>query len=227
MKIIATRRKSFFALIALMISFSVLFLPTNNALAATTYKMTTTADANIRTSDSTKGKIIGLYKKGTTITYTAKTKNNWYKTTYKGKTGYVSGKYLTTYKAPVATTQSFTSLNNEAKKHIGKRYKIGATGPSCFDCSGYTQYVFSKGIKKSIPRTAKQQYASAKKIKASELKNGDLIFFNYGRGIAHVGIYVGNGKMLNAQNNGVKYDTIKSGYWKKYIAGYGRVTNLK
>lgn len=227
LKIIATRRKSFFALIALMISFSVLFLPTNNALAATTYKMTTTADANIRTSDSTKGKIIGLYKKGTTITYTAKTKNNWYKTTYKGKTGYVSGKYLTTYKAPVATTQSFTSLNNEAKKHIGKRYKIGATGPSCFDCSGYTQYVFSKGIKKSIPRTAKQQYASAKKIKASELKNGDLIFFNYGRGIAHVGIYVGNGKMLNAQNNGVKYDTIKSGYWKKYIAGYGRVTNLK
>lgn len=63
LKIIATRRKSFFALIALMISFSVLFLPTNNALAATTYKMTTTADANIRTSDSTKGKIIGLYKR--------------------------------------------------------------------------------------------------------------------------------------------------------------------
>lgn len=189
--------------------------------------MTTTADVNIRTTDNTKGKIIGLYKKGTTVTFTAKTKNNWYKTTYKGKVGYVSGKCVTTYKAPVATTQSFAALNNEAKKHIGKRYKMGATGPSCFDCSGYTQYVYSKGIKKSIPRTAKQQYASAKKIKASELKNGDLIFFNYGKGIAHVGIYVGNGKMLNAQNNGVKYDTIKSGYWKKYIAGYGRVTNLK
>lgn len=77
---------------------------------------------------------------------------------------------MTTYKAPVATTQSFTALNNEARKHIGKRYKIGATGPSCFDCSGYTQYVYSKGVKKSIPRTAKQQYASAKKIKAQELK---------------------------------------------------------
>ncbi|MBC1376246.1 SH3 domain-containing protein [Listeria sp. FSL L7-0091] len=228
MKIIAARRKIFFALIALIISFSVLFLPTNSALAATTYKMTTTADVNVRTTDSTSGKVIGFYKKGTTITFTAKTKNNWYKTSYKGKTGYVSGKCVTTYKAPVATsTQSFTSLNNEARKHLGKRYKMGATGPSCFDCSGYTQYVYSKGIKKAIPRTAKQQYASAKKIKASELKNGDLIFFNYGKGIAHVGIYVGNGKMLNAQNNGVKYDTIKSGYWKKYIAGYGRVANLK
>lgn len=54
-----------------------------------------------------------------------------------------------------------------------------------------------------------------------------MIFFNYGKGVAHVGIYVGNGKMLNAQNNGVKYDTITSGYWKKYIAGYGRVANLK
>lgn len=227
LKIIAARRKIFFALIALMISFSVLFLPTTNASAAATYKMTTTADVNVRTADNTSGKVIGFYKKGTTVTFTAKTKNNWYKTTYNGKVGYVSGKCLTTYKAPVATTQSFAALNNEARKHLGKRYKIGATGPSCFDCSGYTQYVYSKGIKKSIPRTAKQQYASAKKIKASELKNGDLIFFNYGKGIAHVGIYVGNGKMLNAQNNGVKYDTIKSGYWKKYIAGYGRVANLK
>lgn len=189
--------------------------------------MTTTADVNIRTTDNTKGKVIGFYKNGTTVTFTAKTKNNWYKTIYKGKVGYVSGKCVITYKAPVASTQSFTALNNEAKKHIGKRYKMGATGPSCFDCSGYTQYVYSKGIKKSIPRTAKQQYASAKKIKASELKNGDLIFFNYGKGIAHVGIYVGNGKMLNAQNNGVKYDSVTSGYWKKYIAGYGRVTNLK
>lgn len=143
----SNEKKDFFAFIALMISFSVLFLPTTNASAATTYKMTTTADVNVRAADNTKGKVIGFYKKGTTVTFTAKTKNNWYKTTYKGKVGYVSGKCVTTYKAPVATTQSFTALNNEARKHIGKRYKIGATGPSCFDCSGYTQYVYSKGVK--------------------------------------------------------------------------------
>ncbi|EUJ42972.1 peptidoglycan lytic protein P45 [Listeria rocourtiae FSL F6-920] len=52
------------------------------------------------------------------------------------------------------------------------------------------------------------------------------MFFNYGSGIAHVGIYVGSGKMINAQNNGVKYDNISSGYWKRYIAGYGRVVNF-
>ncbi|MCH2904827.1 C40 family peptidase, partial [Listeria monocytogenes] len=60
-----------------------------------------------------------------------------------------------------------------------------------------------------------------------ELKKGDLIFFNYGKGVGHVGIYVGNGKMLNSQNNGVKYDTITSGYWKKYIDGSVRVATLK
>lgn len=57
-----------------MISFSILFLPTNNAFAATTYKMTTTADVNIRTTDNTKGKVIGFYKNRTTVTFTAKKK---------------------------------------------------------------------------------------------------------------------------------------------------------
>ncbi|EUJ24238.1 NLP/P60 domain-containing protein [Listeria cornellensis FSL F6-0969] len=115
---------------------------------------------------------------------------------------------------------------SKQKKHLGKKYKWGATGPTSFDCSGYTSYVFKKSINKAIPRTAKQQYNASTKIKANQLKAGDLVFFNYGSGIAHVGIYVGSGKMINAQNNGVKYDNISSGYWKRYIAGYGRVVKF-
>lgn len=68
-----------------MISFSVLFLPTTNASAATTYKMTTTADVNVRAADNTKGKVIGFYKKGTTVTFTAKTKIIGIKQHIKGK----------------------------------------------------------------------------------------------------------------------------------------------
>lgn len=59
----SNEKKDFFAFIALMISFSVLFLPTTNASAATTYKMTTTADVNVRAADNTKGKVIGFYKR--------------------------------------------------------------------------------------------------------------------------------------------------------------------
>lgn len=190
--------------------------------AAAKYKMITTVSANIRTSDNTKAKVIGSYKKGFVKTFTGKTKNNWYKTSYKGKTGYVSGKCLTTYKA-----KTFSNLNKEAKKYLGAKYKYGARGPKSFDCSGYTGYVYEKSVNKKLPRSAKQQYKSAKKVKKANLKKGDLVFFNYGSGIAHVGIYVGSGEMINAENSGVKYSKISSGYWKKYIAGYGRVAELK
>ncbi|EUJ25096.1 invasion associated secreted endopeptidase [Listeria grandensis FSL F6-0971] len=120
---------------------------------------------------------------------------------------------------------SFSALMNEAQKHLGKPYSWGGNGPSTFDCSGYTKYVFAKlGI--SIPRTSGSQYAASTKISASQAKPGDLVFFDYGSGIAHVGIYIGGGQMIDAQNNGVKIDNITSGYWANYLVGYGRVANF-
>ncbi|MBC6314486.1 LysM peptidoglycan-binding domain-containing protein [Listeria grandensis] len=120
---------------------------------------------------------------------------------------------------------SFSALMNEAQKHLGKPYSWGGNGPSTFDCSGYTKYVFAKlGI--SIPRTSGSQYAASTKISASQAKPGDLVFFDYGSGIAHVGIYIGGGQMIDAQDNGVKIDNITSGYWANYLVGYGRVANF-
>ncbi|STY44417.1 Probable endopeptidase p60 precursor [Listeria grayi] len=113
----------------------------------------------------------------------------------------------------------------DAKAQLGKSYRLGATGPDAFDCSGFTQHAFrAAGI--SLPRTSGAQYGAATKISASQAKPGDLVFFSYGGGIAHVGIYVGGGTMINAQNDGVKYDNITSGYWAKYLVGYGRVANF-
>ncbi|AQY50223.1 invasion associated secreted endopeptidase [Listeria weihenstephanensis FSL R9-0317] len=124
-----------------------------------------------------------------------------------------------------SATASFSSLMNEAQKHLGKPYSWGGNGPSTFDCSGYTKYVFAKaGI--SIPRTSGSQYAASTKISASQAQPGDLVFFDYGSGIAHVGIYIGGGQMIDAQDNGVKIDNISSGYWAKYLVGYGRVANF-
>lgn len=83
----------------------------------------------------------------------------------------------------------------EAQK--GDRYQYGAVGPSRFDCSGLIYYSYKKEGKK-LPRTAQAQYNKSKHISAKSRKAGDLVFFGGTRSIYHVGIYVGNGKIVNA-----------------------------
>jgi len=91
-----------------------------------------------------------------------------------------------------------------AKRFLGRRYVWGAEGPSCFDCSGFTQYVMrkSKGVK--IPRVSRKQAYYGKYVTRSQLKPGDLIFFDTSRRrrgyVNHVGIYIGNGKFIHASS---------------------------
>ena len=98
------------------------------------------------------------------------------------------------------------------KKQIGKPYIYGAAGPSGFDCSGLTSYVYKNAINKILPRTTYGQITLGKTISVStkKLKKGDLLFWgNY-----HVGIYVGNGKFVHAPAPGqnVKQQTLASFY---------------
>ncbi|MER7204207.1 C40 family peptidase [Streptomyces sp. NPDC000188] len=73
----------------------------------------------------------------------------------------------------------------------------GATGPNAFDCSGLTQAAYrSAGI--SLPRTTYSQINAGPRIPRSQLQPGDLVFFY--SGISHVGLYIGNGKMIHAPN---------------------------
>ncbi|UDK94868.1 hypothetical protein EYB33_00510 (plasmid) [Lysinibacillus sphaericus] len=96
-----------------------------------------------------------------------------------------------------------------------------------FDCSGLMQWGYAKaGIK--LPRTAYTQYKFAQPITRDQLQPGDLIFFKSAdyAPVTHVGIYVGNGKMFNSQNAGVRYDDALTGYWGSVIVGYGRVADF-
>ena len=82
------------------------------------------------------------------------------------------------------------------------RYRFGATGPTYFDCSGYTGKAFSMGGKK-LQRTSGSQYKAApKKVKLSKMQKGDLVFWssNGGRSFYHVALYIGGGKIAHARN---------------------------
>ncbi|WP_327234908.1 NlpC/P60 family protein [Streptomyces sp. NBC_01317] len=82
---------------------------------------------------------------------------------------------------------------------IGKPYVWGATGPGSFDCSGLTQAAWAAaGV--SLPRTTYTQINAGQRVPRSQLAPGDLVFFY--SGISHVGIYVGDGKMIHAPRTG-------------------------
>jgi peptidoglycan DL-endopeptidase CwlO len=88
---------------------------------------------------------------------------------------------------------------DEAHRHLGKPYRYGASGPDSFDCSGFTSYVWrAAGV--SLPRTSRDQYAQGRKVSRADIQPGDLVYF--GSPIHHVGMYVGDGQMINSPASG-------------------------
>lgn len=113
-----------------------------------------------------------------------------------------------------------------AKKQLGTPYVWAGSSPGGFDCSGFTSYVMSQNGK-SLPRRAVDQYDSAQKVKAKNAQKGDLVFFDNGSGISHVGIVVSEkGEPLtmihSASSKGIIItDVTKSEYWTKRLYGFG------
>jgi cell wall-associated NlpC family hydrolase len=89
----------------------------------------------------------------------------------------------------------------EASHHQGQPYAYGAVGPTRFDCSGFTMYVWSR-FGKRLPHNSAQQYSVVRHIAKSAAQPGDLIFV-YGRGgIYHVGVYAGGGYFWHSPKAG-------------------------
>ncbi|MGZ0085334.1 LysM peptidoglycan-binding domain-containing protein [Caldibacillus thermoamylovorans] len=115
------------------------------------------------------------------------------------------------------------------EKYLGARYLYGAS-PSrtdVFDCSSFTMRVFSEvGI--SLPRSSSAQAQAGRTVSFSQLQKGDLVFFDTDSNgtINHVGIYAGNGQMINATVSlGVTYSSLTSSYWKTRFVKAVRVLN--
>ena len=95
------------------------------------------------------------------------------------------------------------SLVTVARAQIGTRYVLGGTTPKGFDCSGLVRYVMG-ALKVELPRTAAQQARIGDEVSAdpSRLRPGDLLTFGRrgGRGVSHIGIYVGEGRYVHASS---------------------------
>ena len=111
-----------------------------------------------------------------------------------------------------------------AKKQIGDRYSAGASGPSAFDCSGLTRYVYKVATGKELPHQSRAQFAKVKRISRANAKPGDLVFFFRG-GAHHVGIYIGHGHMVDAAGygEGVRISPISGSWWSRSYSGMGRL----
>ncbi|SFE68658.1 cell wall-binding repeat-containing protein [Peptostreptococcus sp. D1] len=111
-----------------------------------------------------------------------------------------------------------------AKAQLGKPYVWGAVGPNSFDCSGFTQYVYRNAAKYNLSRTTKTQIVEGKVVSESNAKPGDLVFF--GNPVHHVGIYIGNGKMIHAAGTEKNPECVKIGEIHTSYLRFNCIRNL-
>ena len=109
----------------------------------------------------------------------------------------------------------------------GAPYRDGGADPNGFDCSGFTQYVFSQhGL--SLPREVRQQYRVGKTIGPQEVAPGDILFFTTtDPGPSHVAIAIGGDQFVHAPSSTgvVRVEHLSSSYWSPRFLGARRILN--
>lgn len=127
--------------------------------------------------------------------------------------------------APPAPAAAAGNVVGYAMQFVGARYVWGASGPDAFDCSGFTQYVY-KQFGLNLPHSSAGQYSTnygTMIADPADLRAGDIVFFvnTYKRGISHVGIYIGDGNVVQALSPklGVGVANLNGGYWAQHYYG--------
>lgn len=189
--------------------------------------------ATVSSSSSTTYKV----KSGDTLSKIARTHNTTVKALLSlnpsisnanairvGQSIKLSGKASSAVAKPQSTSTATTAAAEANQvlaagaKYLGAKYLYGASTSrtDAFDCSSFTWRAF-QAVGVTLPRTSSAQAQVGTPVSKSTLQKGDLVFFdtNYDGTINHVGIYAGNGQMLNASTSkGVSYANINSSYWE-------------
>lgn len=196
---------------------------------------------NLRNGPSTSTTMLEQLKAGEEVEIFG-FNSGWYKVRYEGQIGYIRSDLVTLLEKPLNNTgRAATSSDNEtssgststeadlgqqiatyAQQFVGYPYVYGGSSPSGFDCSGFMQYVFSQ-FGYSINRTATAQLANGYSVAYEDLRPGDIIYFGYGSTASHVGMYIGNGKFVHAENSStgvVITDLSVSWYANRYLCAH-------
>ena len=203
---------------------------------------------NVRDKDSMDSNVVSVLEKGTKV---SGIKGKYWLKLSEGR--YVSVNYIQDSKVESNQTKN-TEVKDSYKKdsnskvvrsneggsgsavaqaaynYLGERYVWGSAQPGVgFDCSGLTSYLYNKVCGISLYRNSAAQSNNGYPVSKSNLKQGDLLFFstNGSGGISHVGIYVGNGKMIHAStpSTGVIISDIDSNYYSNTFVTARRILN--
>jgi len=104
---------------------------------------------------------------------------------------------------------------------------MGGTTKTGIDCSALMQVFFTALYGVALPRTAREQFNLSRKISRTELKEGDLVFFNTTGGVSHVGMYLQNNKFIHASSGGVTISDLFDDYWMRRFKGVGRIEDIQ
>ena len=126
-----------------------------------------------------------------------------------------------------AVSEKASELVVNAMGFLGVPYRRGGNSfETGFDCSGFVRAMYQQTVGLILPRSADQQAAATQTIEKSDLKPGDLVFFNtMRRAFSHVGIYIGDDKFIHSPKPGaeVRVEDMRLGYWQTRFNGARRV----
>lgn len=123
---------------------------------------------------------------------------------------------------------SLKELKKSAYGFLGTRYRFGGSSRSGIDCSSFVQHVF-RDLEVSLPRTAREQFEVGNTVAPGDLQKGDLIFFaTYASYPSHVGIYLGNNKMIHASSRDrrVVISSLNTSYYRSRFLGAKRIAKV-
>ncbi len=183
--------------------------PAPLVLPAVTGQVRATAALMIRTTSGSDFVNLGDVPTGTILNVTGVVTNGVAQIVYQGAVRWVNANYIVPVTNIGPSSNAAAAIVSFALSQVGKAYVWGGNGPNAYDCSGLTVAAYkAAGI--TIPRTSYSQWTIGTPVSLGNLQPGDLVF--YYSGISHVGIYIGNGRIVHAANptSGVTTSSVTS-----------------